>query len=189
MKITVIGVGALGSHFVMGIRNEKADLRIIDFDRVEAKNVASQFHFKGNIGKKKIDSLRQSMHFCYGGTLEAIGHMLRADNVEQLLGGADLLVDCLDNGEARKLVQDYARANKIACLHGALAAGGDFGRVVWDERFSIDYGSAGVPTCEDGEFLPFIMLTSSYLVLAAQRWIRERKKISYSITPMGVQLI
>jgi molybdopterin/thiamine biosynthesis adenylyltransferase len=119
MIVTVVGVGALGSHLVQLIRNEDVTLKVIDFDRVEMRNVASQFHTKNNVGKKKTDSLKMAMQFFYGRKIETNSNKLTADNDEQLLGGADLLIDCLDNGEARRLVQNFARSNDIPCLHGA----------------------------------------------------------------------
>lgn len=189
-KITIIGVGALGSHLVFLLRNEKATIRIVDFDRVEMKNVASQFHWKGNVGKKKVEALKQSMQFAYGCQLEIIGNRLTDDNADQLLGGADLLVDCLDNGASRRIVQAFAKKHTVACLHGALAANGEFGRVVWTENFTVDDESgAGAPTCEDGEFLPFISVVASYLAFAAQRFLRDNARISFSIWPGGVQKI
>lgn len=187
MKITIIGVGALGSHLVAAIRNEAVEMTIIDHDRVEIGNVASQFHFKGNVGKRKVDSLKQAMQFCYGGKLEVVGHMLRDDNKNELLFGADLLVDCLDNGDARRIVQAYARARSVPCVHGALAAGGEYGRVVWDHDFVIDdEPSAAAPTCEDGAFLPFIQLTSAALALAVQAFVRRGQRIGFSISPGGM---
>lgn len=190
MKITIIGVGALGSHLVAALRNEAATVKVIDFDRVEMKNVASQFHFKNGVGKKKTEALKQAMQFCYGYKIDGVSNRLTADNAEQLLGGADLLVDCLDNGASRRLIQAYARAHGIPCLHGALAADGGFGRVVWDEHFVIDdEGDAGAPTCEDGEHLPFIEITAAYLAYAAQRFVRTGRKTGYSISPAGVEKI
>lgn len=190
MKITIIGVGALGSHLVQALRNEDVTIKVIDFDRVEMKNVASQFHFKNGVGKKKVEALKQAMQFCYGRKIETVSNKLTSDNVEQLLGGADLLIDCLDNGEARRLVQGFARKNEVPCLHGALAADGGFARVLWDEDFTIDdEGDGAGATCEDGEFLPFIELTSAYLAYAAQRFIKDSRKIGYSISPAGVEKI
>lgn len=189
-KVTIIGVGALGSHLVQALRNERIRLVAVDFDRVEMKNVASQFHFKNAVGKKKVDALKQAMQFCYGHKIETVGNKLTSDNVDQLLGGADLLIDCLDNGEARRLVQAYAKANKVPCLHGALAADGGFARVVWTDQFAIDDESgAGAATCEDGEFLPFIQIAASYLAYAAQRFIGNGRKTGYSISPAGVEKI
>lgn len=189
MNITIIGAGALGSHLVQALRNEAAELKVIDFDRVEMKNVASQFHFKNTSGKKKTEALKQAMQFCYGRKIDVVGNKLTADNVEQLLGGAGLLVDCLDNGEARRLVQGYAKAHGIPCIHGALAADGGFGRVVWTEDFVIDDGASGAVTCEDGEFLPFIQITASYLAFAVQRFVRDGRRVGFSISPAGVHRI
>ena len=188
-KVVIIGVGALGSHLVPLLRNERVKLVAVDFDRVEMKNVASQFHFKNAVGKKKTDALKQAMQFCYGRKIEVVGNKLTADNDEQLLGDADLLIDCLDNGEARRLVQGFARANGVPCIHGALAADGGFGRVVWTDDFVIDDEATGAPTCEDGEFLPFIELVVSFLAIAVQRFLKDARKTGYSISPAGVEKI
>jgi len=189
-KVTVIGVGALGSHLVLALRNVDATIRVIDFDRVEMKNVASQFHFRNSVGKKKVEALKQAMQFCYGRALEVVGNRLTADNVEQLLGGSDLLVDCLDNGESRRIVQNFARERGVACLHGALAADGGFGRVIWTENFIVDdEDGSGAATCEDGAHLPFIEIVASWLAYAAQRYLRDGRKTGYSISPAGVEKI
>lgn len=183
--VTVVGVGALGSHLVQFLRNEPVTIRVIDFDRVEQKNVQSQFHGKPAVGKKKVDSLKQSMQFMYGERIQTISNRVTADNVETLITG-DLVVDCLDNGASRKLVQDQVRKAGIPCLHGALAPDGSFGRVIWDDDFIIDSesGSAGA-TCENGEFLPFIAITSAYLARAAQVFFLTQEKIGFSISSAG----
>ena len=189
-KIVIVGVGALGSHLVQALRNEEATIKVIDFDRVEMKNVQSQFHFKNAVGKKKTDALQKAMQFCYGRKIETVGNKLTADNDAQLLGGADLIVDCLDNGEARRVVQAFARANDVPCLHGALAADGAFGRAIWDESFVIDdEAGAGAATCEDGEHLPFIQLVGTFVAYAVQRFLRSGRKIGYSISPAGIEKI
>ena len=184
-KIIIVGVGALGSHAALFLRNV-ADLKIIDFDRVEQKNVLSQFHQKAAVGTNKVQSMRQTMNFLFGIKLEAVPHKLVQDNVTQLLSGADLILDCLDNGVARRLVQGFARGGSIPCLHGALAANGAFGRVIWDEHFSIDdEASAGGATCEDGAHLPFIGIVASHLARSAQKFLDSGCKVGYQIHPGG----
>jgi molybdopterin/thiamine biosynthesis adenylyltransferase len=184
--ITVVGVGALGSHLVQFLRNETAAVKVIDFDRVEGRNVASQFHGKPHVGKLKVESLKQTMQFLYGARIETVPHKVVANNVEAVLWGSDLVIDCLDNGEARRIVQGFIRSASIPCLHGALAPDGGFGRVVWDEQFIIDdEASAGAKTCENGEFLPFITLVSAYLARATQVFLQTGKKIGFSISPSG----
>lgn len=188
--ITIVGVGALGSHLVQLIRNEKVDIKVIDFDRVEQKNVMSQFHGKLGVGKNKVDALKQTMDFLFKRNLQVVGHKLVENNIDVLLKGASLVVDCLDNEASRKLVQDYVRKHHLPCLHGALAPGGAFGRSIWDEQFVIDSEvGAGAATCEDGEFLPFIALTAAYMARSVQIFLKAKKRVGFSISPVGAVAI
>jgi len=188
--IVIIGVGALGSHLVQFIRNERVDIKVIDFDRVEQKNVMSQFHGKPSVGKTKVTALQQTMDFLFKRQTSVVSHKLVVENIDVLLKGATLVVDCLDNGASRKLVQDYVRKHNLPCLHGALAPGGEFGRSIWDQDFVIDSEvGAGAATCEDGEFLPFIALTAAYLARSVQLFLKDGKKIGFSISPVGVVAI
>jgi len=188
--ITVVGVGALGSHLVQLIRNLGVPLRLIDFDRIEQKNITSQFHGKPHVGRFKSQSLKEVMGLLWGSSslkLDVMTSKLTADNAAQMLRGSDLVVDCLDNGEARRLVQAHARGTRTPCLHGALAADGVFGRVVWDEDFIIDDESvAGEATCEGGEHLPFIALVSACMAQAIKEWLASGKKIGFSASPSGL---
>jgi hypothetical protein len=204
--ITIVGVGALGSHVAMLLRNADAQLRVIDFDRVEQKNTQSQFHGRPHNGKLKVDSLKATMNLLWGSKLQTLSAKLVENNVDELLKGSDLVIDCLDNGAARRLVQGYVRRSPYAiplkfvdgkavesqgvfmlpCLHGALSAQGDFGRVVWDEKFVIDdEGAQGQATCEDGAFLPFIAIVSAYIARSAQVFLAEGEKVGFIVKPDG----
>lgn len=185
-NVTIVGVGALGSHVVQILRNMEVNFRVIDFDRVERKNVLSQFHPKSTVGKLKAQGLQQTMKFLYGVNIEPITHKLTADNATELLGNADLVIDCLDNGASRRVVQGFVREAGIPCLHGALDANGTFGRVCWDEGFQIDDEDAeGAATCEDGEHIAFIVAVSAYLARAAQEFLLNGRKIGWQIHPQG----
>jgi len=174
----------------MLLRNLGVRLRVIDFDRVERKNVMSQFHAKPSVGKPKVMGLAQSMKFLFGTQLDAIPHKLVEDNVRELLANTELVIDCLDNAEARHIVQRYVRAQSLPCLHGALAADGSFGRIVWDEDFAIDAeASEGAATCEDGEHLPFIVITAAYLAKAVQEFLDHDRKIGFQVHPGGADRV
>ena len=188
--ITIVGIGALGSHLVPLLRGTDAKLRLIDFDHVEAKNIRSQFHAKGSIGKSKVQAMQQTMAFLWGTKVEIVPHKLVQDNVEQLLGKSTLIIETVDNGATRRLVQAFARKATIPCLHGALAANGAFGRVVWTDQFTIDdEADAGAPTCEDGNFLPFISVVASYMAMAVQTFVSNGKQIGFHVYPSGAQQI
>lgn len=185
-KIVIVGVGALGSHVVQFLRNMDAELFVVDFDRVEQKNVAAQFHAQGTVGKSKVQGLKQSMQFLFRRRIQGVPYRLTEANEEELLGDADLVIDCLDNAASRRVVQDYCGMGSVPCLHGALDAAGSFGRAVWSEHFAIDEEpSEGAATCEDGQFLPFIAITAAYLAQAARIFLEEDRKVSFTIHPGG----
>ena len=188
-KLKIVGVGALGSHAGLLLRNE-GSIHAIDDDRVEQKNLLSQFHGHAAVGKNKARGFADLMSFVFRVKVKQTPHRLTADNVEQLLGGADLVLDCLDNGASREVVQKYVRREGVPCLHGAISADGSFGRVVWDEGFEIDWEKEeGGATCENGENLPFICAVSSFIAKAAQRFLKDGRKDGYLITPGGVEKI
>lgn len=182
--ICVVGAGALGSHFVQFARSiPETRFRVIDDDRVEAKNTLAQMHGKPGIGKLKTESLRSTMQFLWGLTVDGRHVRLRRDNAATLLDGADLVVDCLDNPESRRLLQEVAAGRPI--LHGALAASGlDFGQVVWSPRF-VPEGGAGGATCLAGENLPFIGMVASTLAFAAQRFIEKDERLNFQVRRSG----
>jgi molybdopterin/thiamine biosynthesis adenylyltransferase len=185
-NIVIVGVGALGSHVVQFIRNLDATVKVIDFDRVEQKNVLSQFHAKTSVGQNKAQALVKAFKFLFGLVLKAVPHKLTADNVEKLLGDADLVVDCLDNGASRRLIQTFVRNEGIPCLHGGLAADGQLGRIVWDAGFRIDdEPDEAAATCENGEFLPLIALTSAYMARSIQEFLESGRQLSYQVYPIS----
>jgi hypothetical protein len=49
-----------------------------------------------------------------------------------------------------------------------------------------DEDKEGGATCENGEFLPFIAITSAYLARAAQIYLQKGEKVGFSISPSGV---
>lgn len=183
--VVIVGVGALGSHLAQFLRSCNIKIRIIDFDHIEKKNILSQFHANNSVGKPKVLGLQQLMQFLFGFKLETISNKLVENNVDHLLKGANVIVDCLDNAAGRRLIQDYVRKNNIPCVHGALApAAQSFGRVIWDDDFSIDSeDGAGLATCENGDQLPFIALVSAYLACSVQEFLVSGKKLGIMAYP------
>src|SRR5690606_29175647 len=89
VRVVVVGVGALGSHVVQLGRSLPVQWKVIDDDRIEAKNLLAQFHTRLGVGKNKAQALQQAMQGMFGVKIEAIPHRLTADNTEALLGDAD----------------------------------------------------------------------------------------------------
>lgn len=187
MRIVICGVGALGSTAALYCRNLEATLRLVDFDRVESKNLQAQWFVKQSVGKNKAQALRLQLQNFYGVKAEAMGVRLISQNAAELLANCDLAVDCFDNQASRVLLSEKARELSIPLLHGALAADGTFGLVRWDERFTADAEDAeGQATCEGGEHLPVIGLVGATLARAIADFVRAGDKHDYMISLSGV---
>lgn len=185
-RVTIVGLGALGSHLVLLARNWDAVLRVIDFDRVESKNTQSQFHVKQSMGKNKAVALKTAMQGLYGMKLEAHSVRVGSSNREFMLQDADLVIDCTDNYEARDLIQMHCVNNDVPCLHGCLSADGTFARIVWTEDFIADAeGEEGEATCEDGQNLPFYVLAAATIAQIVQKFLETGKRESWQLTPFS----
>ena len=168
----LVGAGALGSHALLFARNLPLRWVVVDFDRVEQKNVLAQLHPKGALGKNKAEALRQTLLGLFGTKIEAIPHRLVPDNTAALLGRADVVIDAVDNGATRRLIQAFVREKGTPCLHAAASADGAYGRVVWDPIFRVDDEAVpGAATCEDGATLPFHGLVGAAVAGVLQRWL------------------
>jgi molybdopterin/thiamine biosynthesis adenylyltransferase len=186
MRIAFCGVGALGSTAVLYCRNLEAELRLIDFDRVESKNLTAQWFVKQSVGKNKAEAIRLQLANFYGLKAEAMGVRLGANNAAQLLDGCQLIVDCFDNADSRNLLSEAARASAIPLVHAALAADGTFAMVRWDERFTADReDTPGQATCEGGEHLPMVGLVGATLARTIQDYLRDDVRHDYMISLSG----
>jgi molybdopterin-synthase adenylyltransferase len=185
--ITIVGVGALGSHAALFLRNEKAGLKVIDFDRVEMKNTQAQVHTVMSVGKNKAQAIKQSFQGLFGREIVAAPHKLTKDNTLALLGSAVLVLDCTDNIQARKDISEFCKAQKLPLLHGALSASGDFARIIWSEHFTPDAeGGDTTATCVDGEHLPFFAMVGAFLAAEVQTFLKKGTKRSWQVTPSGI---
>ncbi len=187
IQIIFCGVGALGSHTVTLCRNLDAQLVLLDFDRVESKNLLAQAFVKPSIGKNKAEALKLQLANFYGVKARAFGVRVAKENVGTLLEGAGLVVDCFDNAAGRNLLSAHCRATSQPLVHGALSADGTFGLVRWDERFIADAEDAeGQATCEGGEHLPLIGLVAAALARSIQDYVRDGVKRDYQVSLNGV---
>jgi len=185
--IVIVGAGALGSHVALFLRNLERSIVIVDFDRVEQKNVLAQFHTKMGLRKNKAQALSQAIQGMFGVSVSTVPHKITKDNVNMVLDGAELVIDCTDNIEARNTIQGFVTDVDTPCLHGALSADGTFARVMWAEDFVADAeGEDGEATCIDGEHLPFFAAAAAYLAVEAKRFLDTGKKQSFQLTPAGL---
>jgi hypothetical protein len=187
MRLVFCGVGALGSTAVVLCRSLDVDLRLVDFDRVESKNLAAQAFVKQSLGKPKAEALKLQLFNFWSKKVEALNVRVVADNVAAVCAEADLVVDCFDNRASREVLSAHCRAAGLPLLHAAMAGDGSFGMVRWDERFAPDTeDQAGQATCEGGEHLPFIGVLGATLARAIQDFVATGGRRDAMVSLRGV---
>ena len=188
MKILFCGGGALGSHALFLARDLQHELAVIDFDRVETKNLASQWFVKQMVGKNKATALKMQLLNFYDVKLQEYTVKMTALNADTILSEAGLVVECFDNAESRRVVQTHVRSRQKPCLHAGLAANGEFGVVRWDQHFTIDEENVpGQATCEGRGFLPLILRVSSSLVASIQFFLADGQQVNWNVSPRNAE--
>jgi molybdopterin/thiamine biosynthesis adenylyltransferase len=121
--VFIAGAGGLGSPVsiylaVAGVGN----IRICDFDSPDWSNLNRQIlHNHNRIGMNKAISAKKTLeemnpHI----TITAITDKIVAENVDELVGNADLILDCMDNFPTRYLLNESAIRKNIPLIHGSI---------------------------------------------------------------------
>jgi molybdopterin/thiamine biosynthesis adenylyltransferase len=123
-RVSIVGCGATGSAIASLLaRSGVGMLRILDRDYVESSNLQRQTLFDENDAReslpKAIAAARQIARFNSQILVEPRVVDLTPANVEQLLGGVNLILDGTDNFETRYLINDYAVKTAVAWIYAA----------------------------------------------------------------------
>ena len=121
--IFIAGAGGLGSPIaiylaVAGI----GTITIVDMDTVDQSNLNRQIlHTDRDMGKKKtVSAMEKLQKYNADITVNAIDTRIDAENVADLVGRADGIVDAMDNYPVRYLLNRTALAKKVPFFHGAI---------------------------------------------------------------------
>jgi adenylyltransferase/sulfurtransferase len=120
----IAGCGALGSfHAAALARAGVGQITIIDRDYVEPSNLHRQWLFEESDAAgampKAAAAERRLARVNSHVRVRGIVADLTAANVEELLGGADVILDGTDNFETRYLINDFAVSRGIPWIYGA----------------------------------------------------------------------
>ena len=101
-RIDVIGCGAIGSNVVLSIAKLGVEnLHVWDFDNVESHNIANQLFSISDVGKPKVEAIREIVKANTG--LEITAHNAVVRKKKQL---GEIVVMCVDSMKARKEIFD-----------------------------------------------------------------------------------
>ncbi|WP_456367474.1 ThiF family adenylyltransferase [Thermococcus sp.] len=123
-KVAVVGVGGLGSPVAYYLAAAGiGTILLIDDGFPELSNLNRQIlHWEEDVGKlSKPESAKWKLErFNSGIRVETFTGRLTRDNVEEILDGVDVVVDCLDNFEGRYVLDEYVHRRGIPLVHGAV---------------------------------------------------------------------
>ena len=128
VKVGIAGAGGLGSNCAQYlVRSGFRRLRLVDFDLVEASNLNRQFYFAAQTGQRKVAALRENLLAIEPDLeIESLAREITPDNVLDLFGDLDVMVEALDRAQAKALVVE-SLLGRVGCLVAAsgLAGWGD----------------------------------------------------------------
>lgn len=121
--VFIAGAGGLGSPVsiylaVAGIGN----IRICDFDSPDWSNLNRQIlHNHNRIGTNKAISAKETLrelnpHI----NVIAFTDKINEENVEELIGNSDIIVDCMDNFPTRYLLNEISIKKRIPLVFGSI---------------------------------------------------------------------
>jgi hypothetical protein len=125
-RIDVIGAGATGSRIVLSLAKLGLDnIHVWDFDIVEAHNIANQAFGQSDIGRPKVEALRDLVKAQTG--LDITIHNERVDGTQELGDVVFLLTDTM--ASRKEIWQKGIRYKKRTKLMLETRMGADTGRV------------------------------------------------------------
>ena len=179
-KILICGAGAVGSNLLQNLaRQGFARLAVVDRDRVEASNLATQTYRKADLGAQKATALKNDVFRIAGVEIEATAAEVTDRNATKLFKGASVVVDGFDNAASRALVARTARELALPCLHVGLAA--DYAEVMWEADWRCPSGK-GEDMCDYPLARNLIVLATAVASESLIAWVDRGAMTSWTIT-------
>ena len=122
-KVLLIGVGGLGSPVSLYLAAAGiGTLGLVDNDVVDLSNLQRQIvHFTKDIGRSKVESAEQKLHALNPEVkLRTYNQHLDIDNIADIIGGYDFVVDGTDDFPTKFMINDACVSAGIPFSHGGI---------------------------------------------------------------------
>jgi len=122
--VFIAGAGGLGCPVATYLATAGAGhLRICDFGTPELSNLNRQFlHSEEDIGKNKTLSAKETITKINPQVkVENLPDKIGRENIAQLVGDAQIIVDCMDNFPTRHILNEYAVKAGLPYVHAVVS--------------------------------------------------------------------
>lgn len=130
LTTTIVGVGSIGSHVAEVLAKTGIGiLHVWDADTVESHNLANQGYYLNDLGKKKVDALKERLELGTGVTVVPHDQFYEGGPF-----GTELVVSALDSMAARQLVFTNFLNDPAAKIYLDGRMGSRFGKVFFVDK-------------------------------------------------------
>jgi len=183
----VCGAGALGANIVESLaRSGFCQLKVIDRDRIEERNLSTQPYYRSDIGAFKAKILANNLYRALGVSIDAHSKELTPANADRLLVKSATVIDTFDNSVGRQAVKDYCASVSIPCVHVGLAA--DYSEIIWNPHYRVP-SAANDDVCDYPLARNLVMLTVAVACEVIVRFVatKEQQNLTCTIGDFAVQ--
>ena len=185
--VTVCGAGALGANIVESLaRSGFCQLRVIDRDRIEERNLSTQPYYRSDIGAFKAKILANNLDRALGVNIDAHSKELTPANADRRLAKSAAVIDTFDNSVGRQSVKDYCASVSIPCVHVGLAA--DYSEIIWNQHYRVP-SAANDDVCDYPLARNLVMLTVAVACEVIVRFVatKEQQNLTCTIGDFAVK--
>lgn len=127
VKVGLAGAGGLGSNCAQFlVRSGFKKFKIVDFDVVEESNLNRQFYFTSQVGRRKVEALRENLLLINPDLeIEALPVRIEKENAEELFRDCLVVVEALDDAGYKKIIAEvFINTGKLLVAASGLAGCG-----------------------------------------------------------------
>jgi hypothetical protein len=175
-------VGALGGNLAENLaRMGFSNLKIIDRDRVESRNLSTQPYSGAEVGAPKAKALANMLYRAVQAKIEPVVVELTAANAEKLLKGSAVVVDAFDNRAARAAVSETVLKLGIPCLHIGFSPDGLYSSGLWEPGYKVPEATGEDP-CDYPLTRSLAVMFAALAARFVSQFLSEDNRTDFEIT-------
>ncbi len=104
--VGIAGAGGLGSNCAAAlVRAGVGHIIVADFDKIEKDNLNRQFYFYNQIGRDKVNALRDNLHAINPEVkITALKMKLRSCDIYEIFKNCDIIIEAFDSANAKQMI-------------------------------------------------------------------------------------